>query len=185
MANCTSLSTVKITSPIGNLDISGCNNGMHSVKRSNEQLAIPDVDVKCEIIESHSENIPASIEQSVEWIKCYFSITSLNDKQRNLILFAKFSSMLYTTAAKKIRFGSRVSYGDLASMVNNPRASRAVGTCLKRNPFMIIIPCHRITPKSGGIGSYGGKKDLAPLKQWLIEYEEEIRKELNIDPVIL
>lgn len=52
--------------------------------------------------------------------------------------------------------GEVVTYGGLAAKVGRPKAARAVGTACATNPVPIIVPCHRVLPGSGGVGSYGG-----------------------------
>ncbi len=67
-----------------------------------------------------------------------------------------------------IPYGEVVSYKDLAKMINNPNAQRAVGNALNKNPIAIIIPCHRVISSSGDIGGFGGgieiKKKLLALE---------------------
>ncbi|HRK43840.1 MAG TPA: methylated-DNA--[protein]-cysteine S-methyltransferase [Gemmobacter sp.] len=50
--------------------------------------------------------------------------------------------------------GHVTTYGDLAGAIGNPRAVRAVGTAVGRNPVGFLIPCHRALRKSGGLGGY-------------------------------
>jgi methylated-DNA-[protein]-cysteine S-methyltransferase len=52
--------------------------------------------------------------------------------------------------------GHVVTYGGLAAKIGRPKAARAVGTACATNPVPIIVPCHRVVPGSGGVGSYGG-----------------------------
>jgi len=52
-------------------------------------------------------------------------------------------------AARRIPHGARLSYGELAGKIGRPKAARAVGQALGRNPIPIIIPCHRVVGKSG------------------------------------
>ena len=52
--------------------------------------------------------------------------------------------------------GQFTTYGELADDIGHPRAARAVGTALGRNPVPIVVPCHRVLPSSGGVGGYGG-----------------------------
>ena len=47
----------------------------------------------------------------------------------------------------KIPYGETLTYKDIALLIGNPRASRAVGNALHNNPIMIIIPCHRVLAK--------------------------------------
>ncbi|MEE8341907.1 MAG: methylated-DNA--[protein]-cysteine S-methyltransferase [Candidatus Neomarinimicrobiota bacterium] len=68
----------------------------------------------------------------------------------------------------KVPYGQTASYSQIAQKTNNPRAVRAVGSANARNPFPIIIPCHRIIANSGKLGGYrGGIK----MKQYLLEFE--------------
>lgn len=50
-------------------------------------------------------------------------------------------------------FGTSISYGELAARVGNPKAARAVGSAMARNPFPLVIPCHRVLAATG-IGGY-------------------------------
>jgi len=55
----------------------------------------------------------------------------------------------------KVRSGSVITYGELATAVGSPRAARAVGSALGKNRIPILLPCHRVVA-SNGIGGYGG-----------------------------
>ena len=59
-------------------------------------------------------------------------------------------------AARRIPAGRVVSYGDLARRIGQPRAGRAVGQALRRNPVPIVIPCHRVVAGAGRLGGYVG-----------------------------
>ena len=54
----------------------------------------------------------------------------------------------------KIPMGSLTTYGEIASKLNNPNASRAVGTAIGDNPVAFLIPCHRVIRSSGELGGY-------------------------------
>lgn len=58
-------------------------------------------------------------------------------------------------AVARIPRGSTRTYGEIARAIGAPRAARAVGGALGRNPISILIPCHRVVAASG-IGGYGG-----------------------------
>jgi methylated-DNA-[protein]-cysteine S-methyltransferase len=60
------------------------------------------------------------------------------------------------------------SYGQIASAIGRPAASRAVGAANGRNPIAIIVPCHRVIGSDGGLTGYGGGM---PAKQWLLDHE--------------
>lgn len=58
--------------------------------------------------------------------------------------------------ARTVRFGETVTYGELATRAGLARAARAAGAACARNPIALAIPCHRILPAAGGVGTYGG-----------------------------
>ena len=58
-------------------------------------------------------------------------------------------------ATARIPRGEVRTYGELAEIVGRPRAARAVGTAMARNPVPLLVPCHRVVPSSGGVGNYG------------------------------
>jgi methylated-DNA-[protein]-cysteine S-methyltransferase len=66
-----------------------------------------------------------------------------------------------------IPFGTTCSYGQLASRIDNPSAVRAVGAAVGRNPFTIIVPCHRVIGTNGSLTGYAGGLDrkIALLQQ--------------------
>ena len=55
-----------------------------------------------------------------------------------------------------IPYGVTRSYRDVAQALGNPRASRAVGQAIGRNPISIVVPCHRVVGSNGGLTGYGG-----------------------------
>ncbi|WP_129044918.1 methylated-DNA--[protein]-cysteine S-methyltransferase [Companilactobacillus metriopterae] len=69
-------------------------------------------------------------------------------------------------AIRSIPYGKTITYLEIANMINNPKAIRAVGTAVGRNPILMIIPCHRVI-RSDGIDS-GYRGGLAMKKELLI-----------------
>ncbi|MGD9099804.1 MAG: methylated-DNA--[protein]-cysteine S-methyltransferase [Anaerolineae bacterium] len=59
-------------------------------------------------------------------------------------------------AAHRIPLGVVWTYGQIAQAIGKPRASRAVGQALGRNPIPIVIPCHRVVAGDGSLGGYSG-----------------------------
>ncbi|MDP2701085.1 MAG: methylated-DNA--[protein]-cysteine S-methyltransferase, partial [Candidatus Rokubacteria bacterium] len=57
-------------------------------------------------------------------------------------------------AARRIPFGEVRPYAWVAQRIGHPRAVRAVGTALGRNPVPFIVPCHRVLQTGGGLGGY-------------------------------
>lgn len=58
-----------------------------------------------------------------------------------------------------IPFGSTTSYGEISQIIKNPKAVRAVGGAVGRNPIGIIVPCHRVIGKDGSLTGYAGGLD--------------------------
>lgn len=73
-------------------------------------------------------------------------------------------------ATAKIPYGSVSSYGQVATRAGSPRAHRAAGTALGRNPMPIVLPCHRVLHAGGGLGGYTGGLER---KRYLLDVERE------------
>jgi O-6-methylguanine DNA methyltransferase len=88
------------------------------------------------------------LHEYLEGRRAYFSIpvdlSELPDFQRSVL-----------RAARRIPFGESRPYAWIASAIGSPRAVRAVGTALGRNPVPLIVPCHRVLRSGGALGGYG------------------------------
>ncbi len=80
-----------------------------------------------------------------------------------------FSKRVYKELLKT-EYGKLYKYKDIAKLANSPKAFRAVGTCMKKNPFAFIVPCHRVVKSEENIGNYfiGGN-----VKEYLISMENK------------
>jgi methylated-DNA-[protein]-cysteine S-methyltransferase len=67
-----------------------------------------------------------------------------------------------------VPYGRTSTYGTLAAQVGRPRAARAVGTVMNRNPIPIVLPCHHIVGANGSLTGYAGGLDV---KRRLLELE--------------
>lgn len=78
-------------------------------------------------------------------------------------------------ALLEIPVGKISTYSDVARAINKPRALRAVGTAIGRNPVAVLIPCHRVLRSDGGIGGYywGIEK-----KKMILEWERIYKKRI-------
>lgn len=56
----------------------------------------------------------------------------------------------------RVPFGQTTTYGTLAAKVGAPRAARAVGMVMNRNPIPIVLPCHRVVASNGSLTGYAG-----------------------------
>lgn len=71
------------------------------------------------------------------------------------------------TELTRVPAGETLSYGELAARCGRPGAARAVGQAMAKNPWPLVIPCHRVLA-SGGIGGFGPGVEM---KRWLLRLE--------------
>lgn len=77
-----------------------------------------------------------------------------------------FENLVYE-ATKKIPKGRVSTYSSIASYIGRPKAARAVGNALNKNPYAPQVPCHRVLKSDGSLGgfSFGSKAKIAILKK--------------------
>ena len=74
-------------------------------------------------------------------------------------------------ALREIPYGETVSYGELARGLGKASASRAVGLANGKNPFAVVVPCHRVVGSDGSLTGYGGGLDR---KRFLLALEQRV-----------
>jgi methylated-DNA-[protein]-cysteine S-methyltransferase len=105
-----------------------------------------------------AEQIQSSLEgKAVDFQLDLIDLEVCSEFQRRVLL-----------AEYKIPRGSVSTYGRIARSLGMPNAARAVGTALARNPFPIIIPCHRAIRSNGELGGFRGGLEM---KRALLELE--------------
>ena len=72
------------------------------------------------------------------------------------LVTAPFRRTVLETLRSATHRGTTVSYGELAALAGNPGAARAVGTAMATNPVPVVVPCHRVLPSTGRLGTYTG-----------------------------
>jgi len=122
-----------------------------------------------------SDKIPHSFEKSETALikKAAKQFEEYFDKKRKvfdlpLILHGTEFQKKIWKALQSIPYGETRSYGEVAAITGNPKASRAVGLANNRNPVAIIVPCHRVIGHNGSLTGYAGGLDL---KQQLLDLE--------------
>lgn len=111
---------------------------------------------------------PVKLRPEVRQIKEYFSGKRKTFNMKLSLSGTDFQKKVWNAIAK-VAFGKTESYDWLSKKINNPGALRAVGSACGRNPVPVVIPCHRIISKDGGIGGFGGG---LPLKRKLLKIEK-------------
>jgi methylated-DNA-[protein]-cysteine S-methyltransferase len=92
----------------------------------------------------------------IERLKSYFDgqRVAFND-ELDLSLATAFQRGVWQLT-RLIPYGETRSYGWVAEQLGKAGAGRAVGQALGRNPLPVIVPCHRVVAKDGGLGGYSG-----------------------------
>ncbi|XP_058697797.1 methylated-DNA--protein-cysteine methyltransferase isoform X2 [Poecile atricapillus] len=173
---------VVLLSPVGKLEILGCEMGVHEIKlpKMSELPSGAESSVACEVCEG-AEEMPEPLRQCTAWLRAYFSepestgTLPLPAFHHPLLQRDSFTRQVLWTLLKDVKFGEAVSYKQLADLAGNSRAARAVGGAMRSNPIPIIIPCHRVILSSGDTGSYGGGHLL---KEWLLSHEKLQKEKL-------
>lgn len=89
------------------------------------------------------------------------------DLPLDLSLGTEFQQRVWR-ALQDIKLGETISYATLATRIGNPKAYRAVANANSKNPFSLIIPCHRVIASDGKLGGYTGGLDK---KEYLLALE--------------
>jgi methylated-DNA-[protein]-cysteine S-methyltransferase len=77
----------------------------------------------------------------------------LRDVRLDMAAISEFNREVYAVA-RGIAPGQTMTYGEIAAKVGAPRASREVGQAMGRNPFPLIVPCHRVLAAGGRLGGF-------------------------------
>lgn len=97
-------------------------------------------------------NLVEDAAQTQPFVEQLFAPTT--NKRFHLLLKGTNFQIQVWQALLQIPTGTAVSYGQVAQIMQNPGAVRAVGTAVGRNPIAFLIPCHRVIRQAGGFGQY-------------------------------
>lgn len=79
-----------------------------------------------------------------------------------------FQQKVWQALYEKIPYGQTRSYKEIAREIGKPKAVRAIGGAVNKNPFSIVVPCHRVIGANGKMVGYGGGLDK---KEFLLAHE--------------
>lgn len=110
---------------------------------------------------SWSDALPPVISDCEARIRAYFNGVkiSFSDIALDLSRANGFTTRVYLEV-RKVAWGQTTSYGAIAKKLGEPGAARAIGAAMGKNPWPLIVPCHRVLAVSGKIGgfsAYGGR----------------------------
>lgn len=111
--------------------------------------------------DAHEAALPAALQAGVQQIIDLLAGRAkpmLDDVALDFARISDFDARVYA-AARRIAPGATATYGELAAQLGDAHEARAVGQALGRNPFPIVVPCHRVLAahgKAGGFSAPGG-----------------------------
>jgi len=144
-----------LNTPLGWARIEGNSEGLTAVTILDE---VPTTD----------EVVPEILEEAVYQLREYFE-----GKRREFTLKLNFSGTPFQNSVWKglthIPYGKTVSYLELSKQLGDPKAVRAVAAANAKNPFWVIVPCHRVVGSDGSLTGYAGGLHR---KKWLLDHEQ-------------
>ena len=153
------------SSPIGEIEIAATEQWIVSIQFVDDKQ-----------IKVSTENVyNQAIEQTIQQLREYFSKERTTfDLPLSLDLGTDFQKKVWVEL-NAIPFGKTKSYTELASMVGGATMVRAVGAANGRNPWLMVVPCHRVIGADGALVGYAGGLWR---KKWLLDFESA-NKQLN------
>ena len=162
-------------SPLGTLLLARTDHGLCRIEYDPE----PDRDVET-LARTFGRRVlrtPGALDDARRQLEEYFEgKRRLFELELDLGLADKPFSRRVLEELARVPYGEVTTYGSLAAQAGRPRAARAVGTVMNRNPIPIVLPCHRVVGASGSLVGYGGG---LPRKEALL------RLESALDPSLL
>lgn len=161
-----------VDSPVGPLLLAGTTQGLCRISFAPEEERELD-----QLARAHGVRVlrsPAALEPARRELEEYFD----GRRQRfeiavDLTGLTRFQRCVLDELAR-IPFGKTETYGGLAGRISRPRAARAVGGALNRNPLPIVLPCHRVVGSDGSLVGYAGGLDR---KRLLLRLEAGRRRQ--------
>lgn len=148
--------------PIGRCGIAWNGHGIAAVQLPEAREAATRARLLERVPEAREGAPPAAVRQAIEDILALLNgePSDLSRIALDMTGIAPFHRRVYE-AARKLEPGMTVSYGEIAEKAGAPGAARAVGQAVRRNPFAIVVPCHRILAAGGKIGGYSANGGIA------------------------
>jgi methylated-DNA-[protein]-cysteine S-methyltransferase len=155
------ITTTLLRSPIGPILISADDRQLHGVR-----ILAGDEDIPANATDAMQG--PAA--EAARQIRAYFDEKAFAAFDLPLAPAPTARGTALRAAIVAIPAGDILSYGALAQIAGS--APRAIGQACARNPFPIIVPCHRVVGSGGAIGHYSGGRGIIT-KTWLLDHESD------------
>ncbi|RLB66135.1 MAG: cysteine methyltransferase [Deltaproteobacteria bacterium] len=103
----------------------------------------------------HERKPPAPIGRAIRLVKQHLGgkTADFGATKLDMSSVPPFARRVYD-ALRQVEAGSTVSYGQLAAQIGSPGAAQAVGGAMARNPWPLVVPCHRVLAADGGLGGF-------------------------------
>lgn len=167
----------EIGSPIGRLVVAGTERGVARIVFPEELGALEELADEGEVVEDRRALAPV-LRELREYFSGRRSSFTVGVDLSRVREFARRA----LEATARIPYGSVATYAEVAARAGSPRGARAAGNALAGNPVPILVPCHRVVPAGGGIGSYGGHEER---KEFLLRLEGSLEGSLREEPATL
>lgn len=152
--------TARIATPLGMITLSGDDDTLYSLTIGGEGTPVAATAVA----------VRAAEEQLRAWFAGTLTLFDLP-----LARAASARGQALRDAIVAIDYGETLSYGALAKQAGS--SARATGQACARNPFPIVVPCHRVLNASGSLGAYSAGEGPST-KAWLLDFERRGRRDL-------
>lgn len=152
-------------SPLGPLLLAASERGICRISFSS------DVEALAVAVGARVLRVPARLAEARRQLEQYFAGERREFDLPVDLRAAAFQHEVLTELAR-VPYGKVATYGELARRIGRPRAARAVGGALNRNPLPILLPCHRVVGAGGSLVGYAGGLER---KQTLLALEGAAR----------
>lgn len=151
--------------PVGRLFIALSNKGIVAIEYSESETAF--VSHLIRRVAGKPERSPDRLRAACHEVKDYLEGSRKSfDLRVDLAGLTPFQQSVLRAVARVPR-GEVATYAEIARRIDRPKAARAVGQALRRNPIPIVIPCHRVLASNGGLGGYTGRGGVRTKRQLL------------------
>jgi len=180
-----------VDTPIATFEIVSCIKGLHelNLKKLKEEIVNSKDELigfdNGEIFDTDKIAIDAIIDGEIyeaaqscaDYLKYYFNFN--NEKKaahlpdfcwQSICKSPSFTETVLKSLVENVKVGETISYKNLAAKSGSANATRAVGSIMKRNPLILLIPCHRVIKQDKQMGNYSCGQNL---KRWFLQYESQ------------
>ena len=153
---------LSFSTPLGSISLEGDSDFLHSILFTDAEPVVTNTDnlllrfAKAQLLEYFS-----GVRQTFD-LPLYFTGSSFQNK--------------VWMQLQEIPFGETISYLKLAQNLGDEKAIRAAATANSKNPFAIVVPCHRVIGSDGSLTGYAGGLWR---KQWLLDHEQKVTGKYN------